>query len=474
MASFTGFDPAALDFLRDLGEHNDRAWFEAHRADYEGLLLLPARELVIALGERLAAIAPGVNADPRVNGSILRINRDTRFSNDKRPYKTHLDLWLWEGDGPSRASSGFFLRLEADRVGYGAGMHHFEKGMLAAYRAAVDDPKRGPALQRAVKKATASGALVGREQWKRVPAPYAADHPAGGAPPLRRAGRRHARRRAGRALHRRVPGLVLRAPRAAAARAEVGGRGRCQRDLGEDTGVAAAGRMAPMHSSYALSAEDFAVERNGSSEPLDTLWPGGWQPDDRLGVILAQPMDAVGCSNLICGTITLFYDLLREKHGTGNFFRYSDVFLFGVGCEPGDFNQLDVWPLHKFVSILQPSAEARHRGRERPPHHAARRARDRRALPRRGRPLDLEHVPRPGALGHALLAAHRARPATATSPWSATRWSRATSSRRSSRRRASTPASRRAFAACAATSTATRSSRSRRTRASPARRACAA
>src|SRR5213083_1396570 len=99
MASFTGFDPAALDFLRGLGEHNDRAWFEAHRADYEGLLLAPARELVIALGERLTAIAPGLRADPRVNGSILRINRDTRFSNDKRPYKTHLDLWLWEGDG---------------------------------------------------------------------------------------------------------------------------------------------------------------------------------------------------------------------------------------------------------------------------------------------------------------------------------------------------------------------------------------
>jgi aminomethyltransferase len=113
-----------------------------------------------------------------------------------------------------------------------------------------------------------------------------------------------------------------------------------------------------MHSSYALSADDFAVERNGSPEPLDSLWPGGWRPDDRLGVVLSQPMDAVGCSNLICGTITLFYDLLRDRFGTGNFFRYSDVFLFGVGCEPGDFNQLDVWPLHKFISILQPSAEA--------------------------------------------------------------------------------------------------------------------
>ena len=177
MTSFSGFDPAALDFLRGLGEHNDRAWFDAHRADYEELLLLPAREFVIALGERLAAIAPAVHADPRVNGSILRINRDTRFSTDKRPYKTHVDLWLWEGDGPSRACSGFFLRIEAGRIGYGAGMHHFEKDVLAAYRAAVDDPRRGPALVRAAKKATASGAQVGREQWKRVPAPYAADHP---------------------------------------------------------------------------------------------------------------------------------------------------------------------------------------------------------------------------------------------------------------------------------------------------------
>jgi uncharacterized protein (TIGR02453 family) len=177
MTTFSGFDPAALDFLRGLGEHNDRAWFDAHRADYEERLLLPAREFVVALGERLAAIAPAVHADPRVNGSILRINRDTRFSNDKRPYKTHLDLWLWEGDGPSRACSGFFLRIEADAIGYGAGMHHYEKGMLAAYRAAVDDSRRGTALQRAVKKATVSGALVGREGWKRVPAPYPADHP---------------------------------------------------------------------------------------------------------------------------------------------------------------------------------------------------------------------------------------------------------------------------------------------------------
>lgn len=115
-----------------------------------------------------------------------------------------------------------------------------------------------------------------------------------------------------------------------------------------------------MHSSYALNSEDFIVERGGADAPLSELWAGGYQPGvDRLGVILAAPMDGCGCSNLICGTNTLFYDALREKHGgQGSFFRYADTYVIGVGCEPGDYNQLDVWPMHKFVTLLQPTAEA--------------------------------------------------------------------------------------------------------------------
>ena len=113
-----------------------------------------------------------------------------------------------------------------------------------------------------------------------------------------------------------------------------------------------------MHSSYALDASDFTVERGRKKQPLAELWPGGYQPGDRLGVVVSQPMDPVGCSNLICATITLFYDYMRATLGTGNFFRYCDTYLFGVGCEPGDFNQLDIWPLHKWVTILNPSTEA--------------------------------------------------------------------------------------------------------------------
>ena len=61
----------------------------------------------------LRSIAPDIHAEPRVNGSIFRINRDIRFSKDKTPYKDHLDLWFWEGNRKG-AVSGFFLQADRD------------------------------------------------------------------------------------------------------------------------------------------------------------------------------------------------------------------------------------------------------------------------------------------------------------------------------------------------------------------------
>src|SRR5262249_21978378 len=101
LVAFAGFQYELLEFLAGLRAHNDRTWFQAHREEYESLLLEPARDFVEAMGEELARFAPDVNADPRVGGSIFRIARDTRFSKDKRPYKDHLDLWFWQGAGKS-------------------------------------------------------------------------------------------------------------------------------------------------------------------------------------------------------------------------------------------------------------------------------------------------------------------------------------------------------------------------------------
>jgi uncharacterized protein (TIGR02453 family) len=176
---FAGFPREGLEFLAGLENDNSKEYFDAHRATYQSALLQPAKEFVVALGEELhARVSPSIRAEPRVNGSILRINRDTRFSADKRPYKGHLDFWFWEGEEPSRERPGLFVRLRAERVGLGAGMHHFTLPFLTAYRAAVGDERAGAALEVAIARATdLPGVQLGRLKYKRVPQGYPDDHP---------------------------------------------------------------------------------------------------------------------------------------------------------------------------------------------------------------------------------------------------------------------------------------------------------
>jgi uncharacterized protein (TIGR02453 family) len=148
--------------LRGLRENNTRAWFEAHREDYERFYVEPAREFVRAAGERLRPIAPGIQAEPRILGSIFRINRDTRFSKDKRPYKDHLDLWFWEG-ARKTAVSGFFVRVSPDLVGIGAGCHGFSQTQSTAFRKALGDPSLAAELERVAADLSSGGYVLSGE-----------------------------------------------------------------------------------------------------------------------------------------------------------------------------------------------------------------------------------------------------------------------------------------------------------------------
>ena len=178
--AFTGFPPEGLAFLEGLARENTKAYFDAHRATYASALLEPAKAFVVALGEELhARVSPAIRAEPRVNGSILRINRDTRFSADKVPYKEHLDFWLWEGEGPSRERPGFFVRLRPATITVGVGMHRFERPALEAYREAVGEERSGRELEDAIARATGlpGVAVGGGEAYKRVPQGFGVDHP---------------------------------------------------------------------------------------------------------------------------------------------------------------------------------------------------------------------------------------------------------------------------------------------------------
>jgi len=174
---FKGFPKETLEFLAALRTNNDKKWFDAHRADYESYFVEPAKDFVAALAPRLKTIDRKIHAEPRINGSILRIQRDVRFARDKSPYKDHLDLWFWTGEEKGWDSSGFFLRLTPDMLVLGAGMHAFGGAKLARYRRAVLDAKKGAALAKAVARARKDGYEVGEERYINTPKGTPHDHP---------------------------------------------------------------------------------------------------------------------------------------------------------------------------------------------------------------------------------------------------------------------------------------------------------
>ena len=81
---FAGFEPAAIQFLADLAQNNDRAWFQPRKAEFERLLKAPMEAMIATLADRLAARGVPMLADPK--RSPFRIYRDTRFSKDKPPH----------------------------------------------------------------------------------------------------------------------------------------------------------------------------------------------------------------------------------------------------------------------------------------------------------------------------------------------------------------------------------------------------
>ena len=171
MTDFAGFPRGTVLFLQDIAANNTKPWFDDHRTDYEASWLDPARSFVVAMGERLADVVPEIVAEPKVNGSIRRINRDTRFSKDKTPYKDHLDIGFWEGDRKN-VLSGFWLRIDPETLGLGVGVHGFDKTRLDRFRDAVVDRKKSESLGHAVAAVEASGNALHGEHYKRVPAGY--------------------------------------------------------------------------------------------------------------------------------------------------------------------------------------------------------------------------------------------------------------------------------------------------------------
>ena len=178
MLAFNGFPREAVTFFQNLKLNNNKTWFEAHKPDYQKYVMEPAQAFIEEMEARLKQLSPGIHADPRINKSIFRIYRDVRFSKDKSPYKTHLGIWMWEGEDAKFESSGYYFHLEPPNILLGVGIHMFSKNLLKAYREAVVDPVAGPELVKAVQEVSQKGEYnLDGEHYKRVPRGYDPKHP---------------------------------------------------------------------------------------------------------------------------------------------------------------------------------------------------------------------------------------------------------------------------------------------------------
>jgi uncharacterized protein (TIGR02453 family) len=174
--TFSGFSPAALDFLRKLKRNNRRSWFQPRKEIYEREIRQPMLELIAAVNAEMMRFAPQHCAPPAK--AMMRIYRDTRFSANKAPYKTHV--------------SAIFPRAGADRMSGACFYFHFTEKELLVFAGVWNPPadelrliraflaqnhERLAQLLRPKKVRSLLGDLQG-ERLSRVPRGFSKEHPA--------------------------------------------------------------------------------------------------------------------------------------------------------------------------------------------------------------------------------------------------------------------------------------------------------
>jgi len=171
------FTDRTLKFLRALKRNNRRDWFNAHKDDYEAHVRQPMMATIERLAQDFLAFAPELVASPKA--SLYRIYRDTRFSADKTPYKTHASAVFPTRGLPKHEGAGLYFHIGCEEVWIGGGMYAPQTPQLVAIREHIAGNVRrlrsiveSPGFRRRV------GALEG-EKLARVPRGYPKDHEAG-------------------------------------------------------------------------------------------------------------------------------------------------------------------------------------------------------------------------------------------------------------------------------------------------------
>lgn len=165
------FSPELFVFLKQLKRNNDREWFAKNKARYQQVVVEPAMMFIGGFAEGLAELSSHFVAEARTTrGSLFRIYRDTRFSSDKLPFKTHIGIHFSHESGKDAHAPVFYFHIEPGGCFAAAGIWHPDNRALTKIRTAIvaDSERWGKAVR---KLELEGGSLV------RPPKGFAPDHP---------------------------------------------------------------------------------------------------------------------------------------------------------------------------------------------------------------------------------------------------------------------------------------------------------
>jgi len=164
---FDGFREDAFSFLKELRENNNEAFYRENKERYQRVL----REPLKALCEEAAPTAAWVDEklDTRPGSAMSRLRRDTRFTNDKTPFRDHVWIgWRYPGE---RRSEGFHMYwgFGIDWYSWGCGSYGTDKPLMDALRAEIiKNPER---VRNALSPLLAAGYCMSGEPYVRFTVP---------------------------------------------------------------------------------------------------------------------------------------------------------------------------------------------------------------------------------------------------------------------------------------------------------------
>jgi uncharacterized protein (TIGR02453 family) len=165
---FSGFKKEALILLEDFEQNNTKEYFESKRELYEQYILNPNKAYVQEMGETLQILVPNIKAIAKINKSLFKIYRDSRF-HPSDPIKNKIGIIIWQGSGHRMQSSSFYMHYSKDEVFVATGIRNFKPPLLSIYRDYIQDQTKRQELHNILQELQAKGYSIPEPKFTRCP-----------------------------------------------------------------------------------------------------------------------------------------------------------------------------------------------------------------------------------------------------------------------------------------------------------------